>query len=156
MPTADDRVRGSLLGLAWGDAFGCPVESWRTAEIEQTYGDYTDLPAEYPFDRIAPQGPKQLKRLRPLGLYSDDTQQCLALLHVCLSPEGWSPARWGTLLVEGASCHACRGTGRNFSAAVARLRKGTPPERAANPTAGIGAVMRIGPIGALYRDDASR
>src|SRR5690349_5023471 len=112
MPTPEDRARGSLLGLAWGDAFGCPVESWRTADIEQVYGDYAELPAEYPFERIAPQGPKRLKRLRPLGLYSDDTQQCLALLQVCLSPEGWSPGAWGALLVEGAARRAWRGTGR--------------------------------------------
>ena len=153
MSEHDDRVAGSLWGLAWGDAFGCPIESWRTAEIEQVHGRYDELPTEYPFERIVPLGPKRLKRLRPLGLYSDDTQQALGLLQICLSEAGWSPRAWGGLLVEGHSRRAWRGTGRNFAAAVARLSKGVPPERAANPTAGIGAVMRIGPLGALLRDD---
>jgi hypothetical protein len=31
----DDRVRGSFLGLAWGDVFGCPVEGWRSGAIQQ-------------------------------------------------------------------------------------------------------------------------
>jgi hypothetical protein len=30
-----DRVRGSFLGLAWGDVFGCPVEGWRSAAISK-------------------------------------------------------------------------------------------------------------------------
>jgi hypothetical protein len=30
-----DRVRGSFLGLAWGDVFGCPVEGWRSGAIQQ-------------------------------------------------------------------------------------------------------------------------
>jgi hypothetical protein len=35
--TADEaeRVRGSFLGLAWGDVFGCPVEGWRAGAIRQ-------------------------------------------------------------------------------------------------------------------------
>jgi ADP-ribosylglycohydrolase len=148
-----DRIEGALWGLAWGDVLGCPIESWRSAEIEQVYGGYDDLPHEYPFERIAPLGLKRLKRLRPLGLYSDDTQQCLALLHVCLAEGGWSAQPWAGLLVEGRSRKAWRGTGRNFSAALSRLARGVPPESAANPTAGIGAVMRIGAVGALLRDD---
>lgn len=31
----EDRVRGSFLGLAWGDVFGCPVEGWRSGAIQQ-------------------------------------------------------------------------------------------------------------------------
>jgi ADP-ribosylglycohydrolase len=148
-----DRVEGALWGLAWGDVLGCPIESWRAAEIEQVFGRYDRLPDEYPFAQIAPLGLKRLKRLRPLGLYSDDTQQALALLQVCLAEGGWSARAWGGLLVEGRSRKAWRGTGRNFAAALARLARGVPPESSANPTAGIGAVMRIGPVGALLRDD---
>src|SRR5205085_1366463 len=91
-------------------------------------------------------------RLRPLGLYSDDTQQCLALLHVCLGPGGWSAPAWAALLVDGMHRKVWRGFGRNFRAAVSRLERGAIPQRSGSPTAGIGSVMRIGPLGALYRD----
>src|SRR5262249_39059162 len=154
MTPVEDRIRGSLLGLAWGDVFGCPVEGWRSGQIQAVYGTYGRLPDAYPLERIATRGPKTALRLRPLGLHSDDTQQGLALLHVCLAPGGWSKEAWAALLVEGMRRQAWRGYGRNFSAAVAKLARGVPPEQAGSPSAGIGAVMRIGPVGALFRDDA--
>jgi ADP-ribosylglycohydrolase len=150
-PSQADRIRGALLGLAWGDVFGCPVEGWRAAQIERVYGRYDRLPEEYPLARIAPLGKKALKHLRPLGLHSDDTQQALALVHVCLT--GWSPEAWAEGLLEGQRRGAWRGYGRNFAGALARLTKGDPPRRAGGTTAGVGATMRIGPLGALFWDD---
>jgi ADP-ribosyl-[dinitrogen reductase] hydrolase len=152
-PSLDSRVRGALLGLAWGDALGCPVEGWREADISAVYGRYEALPEAYSFEKIAPMGVKVLRRLRPLGLHSDDAQQALALLSICLSDEGWSPEAWGRLLVEGRRCRAWRGTGRNFDEALRKLAKGVPPRQSGSASAGIGAAMRIGPLGALYRDD---
>jgi ADP-ribosyl-[dinitrogen reductase] hydrolase len=149
--TLTDRIHGTLLGLAWGDVFGSPVESWRSADIQRVYDCYDALPDTYPLDRIAPLGLKTVQRLRPLGLHSDDTQQALALINVCLrSP--WSPAAWADWLVAGMQCRAWRGYGRNFSGAVDKLRRGLPPNRSGSTTAGIGSAMRIGPLGALYRD----
>jgi ADP-ribosylglycohydrolase len=156
MLTEQDRIKGSLLGLAWGDVFGCPVESWPPAQIAAIYGNYTELPQDHPLDRIAPLGKRVLKYLRPLGLHSDDTQQCLALLQVCLSPGGWSSAVWGQLLVQGMKQQAWRGYGRTFQFAVDRLQRGEKPKRSGSPSPGIGSVMRIGPVGALYRDHPDR
>ncbi|MBL8794651.1 MAG: ADP-ribosylglycohydrolase family protein [Planctomycetia bacterium] len=146
-----DRIRGTLLGLAWGDVLGCPVESWHSADIERVYGRYDGLPAGYPLDRIRPLGPRTVQRLRPLGLHSDDTQQALALINVCLRPP-WSVALWADWLVAGKRQRAWRGFGRNFSGAVSQLERGQLPSGAGSTTAGIGATMRIGPLGALYRD----
>jgi ADP-ribosyl-[dinitrogen reductase] hydrolase len=78
MTSIDDRKKGCLLGLAWGDVLGCPVEGWRDREISSVYGTYPGLPDAYPFEVIAAMGPRKVKRLRPLGLHSDDTQQALA------------------------------------------------------------------------------
>ena len=39
--------------------------------------------------------------MRPLGLYSTDTQQALALLNVCRAPDGWSAEKWSACLVQG-------------------------------------------------------
>jgi ADP-ribosylglycohydrolase len=151
MTSERDRIEGSLLGLAWGDVFGCPVEGWRAGQIQTVYGVYDRLPEQYPLEKIRPLGEKAVKRLRPLGLHSDDTQQALALVQVCLT--GWSPESWAALLVEGMKRGAWRGYGRNFTSAIHKLKRGVLPQQAGSPSAGIGAVMRIGPLGALYRDD---
>lgn len=140
-----EQKRGALLGLAWGDVLGCPVEGWREHEIKEVYGTYDDLPTQYRINKIPY---KRRKRLRPLGLYSDDTQQALALIHVI--SHGWSPERWGKLLVHGERSGAWRGIGRNFVAAVHQIRKGEDVRRTGSPSAGIGASMRIGPVGAWY------
>ena len=144
-----DRTRGALLGLVWGDVLGCPVEGWDTRAIRRVYGVYADLPAEYPWSQLAGASARTLRRLRPLGLHSDDTQQALALIQVCLAPGGWSVERWAACLVDGMVGRAWRDYGRNFADAVARLRQGIPPQRAGSRTAGIGAAMRCGPLGAL-------
>ena len=150
MPAWEDRARGTLLGLAWGDVLGCPIEGWRKDEIERVYGAYTSLPDDYPFDRI--QAAREVRRhLRPLGIHSDDTQQALALIAVCLGGP-WSPARWAEWLVVAMQRGALRGYGRNFQQAVHKLARGAPPEHAGSASAGMGAAMRIAPLGAIYRD----
>ncbi|HXG11533.1 MAG TPA: ADP-ribosylglycohydrolase family protein [Gemmataceae bacterium] len=154
MPAQRDQIRGSFLGLAWGDAFGSPVEGWQPETIRAVFGDYLQLPDEYPLGRITPLGKKVLQRLRPLGLHSDDTQQAMALINVCLS--GWSPEAWAEWLVAGRKKMAWRGYGRNFAAAVGKMAKGKPPRQTGTPTAGVGAAMRSAPLGALYRDDPER
>jgi ADP-ribosylglycohydrolase len=150
MPTWEDRARGTLLGLAWGDVLGCPIEGWRKDDIDAVYGAYTTLPVEYPLDRIQP-AREVRRRLRPLGIHSDDTQQALALIAVCLGGP-WSPARWAEWLVVAMQRGAMRGYGRNFQQAVHKLARGAPPEHAGSASAGMGAAMRIAPLGAIFRD----
>ncbi len=150
MPAWEDRARGTLLGLAWGDVLGCPIEGWRKDDIERVYGAYTSLPEEYPLDRIQPTREVR-RRLRPLGIHSDDTQQALALIAVCLGGP-WSPARWAEWLVVAMQRGALRGYGRNFQQAVHKLARGSPPEHAGSASAGMGAAMRVAPLGAIYRD----
>lgn len=147
-----DRAAGSLLGLAWGDAFGCPVEGWTPAQIRDHYGSYDLLPDRYPAS-VATLDASRRAGLRPLGIHSDDTQQALALVAVVLG--GWSTERWAAWLVAGAEADAWRGTGPNFTAAVAALRAGVPPTASGSPSAGIGAAMRSGPLGALLHDAPS-
>ena len=143
------RQRGSLLGLAWGDALGCPVEFWDTADVRQVYGAYADLPAAIPFACL-PAREDIWAHLRPLGLHSDDTQQALALIQACLAPGGWRIDAWADLLVRGEKRRAWRGTGRFFRQAVAALQNGASPWQSGTPSAGVGASMRIAPLGALY------
>jgi len=155
MISIEDRIKGSLFGLAWGDIFGCPIEGWKEGEIFKVFKIYKQLPEEYPFDKISfNMGRKYLKKLRPLGLHSDDTQQCLALLNCCISSNyKWNKFFWCKFLKQGMATHAWRGFGKNFSLSVSNLKKGIEPERSGSPSSGIGAAMRIGPLGSLYRDN---
>ena len=142
-------MRGALLGLAWGDALGCPIEYWTKYEIEQAYGAYAELPVAYPFERIS-DDPRVRNHLRPLGLHSDDTQQALTLVHACTHPGGWNLNWWTQLLVQGDKARAWRGTGKNFRSAVKNFALGVDPLQAGEGSAGIGAAMRVAPLGALY------
>lgn len=153
--TEEQRARGAVLGLAWGDVLGCPVEGWREADITRHYGRYETLPAAYP-DSVNQLPPRRRRRLRPLGLHSDDTQQALALLGAALDPAGWSVENWVRWLVAGSQAGAWRGTGGNFNSAVAALRRGVPPHRSGSASAGIGAAMRAGPTGAALRSQPQR
>lgn len=145
------RARGVLLGLAYGDALGCPIESWQPQTIADVYGLYDSLPRNYPLERIRQVDARLLRRLRPLGLHSDDTQQALALTWCTLA--GFEVAEFARWLVEGMQAHAWRGFGGNFARAVRRLAKGIAPRLAGSPSAGIGAAMRIAPVGMVLRDD---
>lgn len=147
MTSTEQRIQGSFLGLAWGDIFGCPIETWRKHEIQSVFGDYQNLPMQYPIELIPLH---KRKRLRPLGLHSDDTQQAMALIQVCDQEQRWDLSVWRSLLVEGSKTGAWRGVGRNYVDAVRKMSKGVPVQQAGSSSSGIGAAMRVGPLGAIF------
>ncbi|UWE04972.1 ADP-ribosylglycohydrolase family protein [Laceyella sacchari] len=130
-----------------GRCTGMPCRGMAQWEIEEVYGQYSELPTAYPVDKIAE---KKRRRLRPHGLHSDDTQQAMALVQFCLAAGGWNRDAWKSILVQGMKQGAWRGVGRFFTEALHRMRKGERGEHAGSPSAGMGAAMRIGPLGALY------
>ena len=73
-----DRVRGCLLGLAVGDALGAPLEGLSPQQIKTHYGRVTNY-----VDGVLAWKRKP-HRWRMPGLYTDDTQQALALCDVLL------------------------------------------------------------------------
>lgn len=149
--TIDDRKRGTLWGLAWGDAFGAPIESWPADEIATTFGAYPALPTSYAQVKMS-----RRKRMRPPGIHTDDTQQALTLLAVCLDEDGFSPAAWATALLRGRTLRSWRGTGKQFENALTRLEEGRAPREAGSPSAGIGAAMRTAVLGGLLANERER
>lgn len=145
MTTHDDRARGCLWGLAWGDAFGAPIEGWPAEDISAAFGAYEALPTSYAQVKMS-----RRKRQRPPGLHTDDTQQAVTLLAVCLSEGGFSPEAWGRALVRGRVLSSWRGTGKQFENAVTRLEAGAPERSTGSPSAGIGAAMRTAVLGGLW------
>src|SRR5579859_2647138 len=143
-----DRARGSLLGLAVGDALGAPLEGLTAQQIRAHYEkvvDYVDGVTAWK---------KKPYRWRLPGLYSDDTQQALVLSEVLLECGRIDPERVAELYLElatpeGGFLGAHRGVGRSFRQVIDDLKRGRSPRTTGQDSAGVGAAMRIAPV-ALY------
>ncbi len=147
-----DRVRGCLLGLAVGDALGAPLEGLTTQQIKTHYGrvkNYVDGVQAWK---------RKPYRWRLRGLYSDDTQQALALCDVLIDHRRIEPQRLAELYLalatpKGSFVGGHRGIGRTFRQVLIDLERGVPPRRSGQKTAGIGAAMRIAPVPLYFDDD---
>ena len=146
-PTLRDRFRGSLLGLATGDALGTTVEFQRP-------GSFT------PVTTITGGGCFKL----PRGAWTDDTSLALCLAESLIestAPEGWDPhdqmeryVRWwrhGHL----SSVGRCFDIGGTTRSALARFEETGDP--LAGPTsarsAGNGSIMRLAPVPLRFHRD---
>src|SRR5262249_27417128 len=143
-----DRARGCLLRLAVGDALGAPLEGLSAQQIRAHYGHVTD------YVDGARAWKKKPYRWRLPGLYSDDTQQALALADVLLECGRVDPDRLAELYLalatpKGSYLGAHRGIGRSFRLVLADLERGASPRQTGQASAGVGAAMRIAPV-ALY------
>jgi ADP-ribosyl-[dinitrogen reductase] hydrolase len=147
-----DRVRGCLLGLAVGDALGAPLEGLSGQQIKSHYGrvrNYVDGVQAWK---------RKPYRWRLHGLYSDDTQQALALCDILLDHQRVDQDRLADLYIalatpKGSFVGAHRGIGRSFRQVLAALERGVPPNLTGQPTAGIGAAMRIAPVPLYFGDE---
>ena len=147
-----DRVRGCLLGLAVGDALGAPLEGLSPQQIKTHYGRVTNY-----VDGVVAWKRKP-HRWRMPGLYTDDTQQALALCDVLLECRRIDQDRladlyMGLMTPKGPFSGAHRGIGRSFRHVLSSLEQGVPPNLAGQPTAGIGAAMRIAPVALYFGDE---
>jgi ADP-ribosylglycohydrolase len=148
--SARERIRGCLLGLAVGDAYGAPLEFLRRREI---------------LDQFGPDGPAELATWggHPGGCFTDDTQMSIATARGLLDwrkESGWAPratidhaalaqAIWQRYL-EWHRSREWQGRGPG-SACLQALSSGKP---VAN-SKGCGGVMRVAPLGcAGLRDGA--
>ena len=89
-----DRVRGCLLGMAVGDALGAPLEGLSAQQIKTHYGrvrNYVDGVQAWK---------RKPYRWRMRGLYSDDTQQALALCDILLDYGRVDPERLADLYLS--------------------------------------------------------
>src|SRR3954471_16120115 len=121
-----DRVRGCLVGLAVGDALGAPLEGLSAQQIRAHYGVVVDYVGG------ARAWKKKPYRWRLPGLYSDDTQQALALCDVLLEKRRLDSDRLADLYLrlatpKGAYVGAHRGVGRSFRQVLIELERGVPP-----------------------------
>lgn len=140
-----DRIIGSVVGLAVGDALGAPVEGWSAERISTRFGtlqEYADTG-------------------RLPGAYTDDTQQALCVVDGLLEHGAFDPEVLGRKFIElaqpipkvrGRYFGAFRGTGPGFRQAVRRLAKGASWKESGTVSAGNGSAMRVGPLGAFHHN----
>lgn len=147
--TRVNRAQGCLLGMAVGDALGGPLEGLSAQQIHAHYGtvdDYVDGAVAWK---------RKPHRWRLAGLYTDDTQQALAVCDVLLESEKLDAARlvdFYLKLAEPASTYmgSHRGVGKSFHNVLKCLNEQIAPSRTGQPSAGIGAAARIAPIPLYY------
>ena len=145
-PSARDRFRGCLLGLAAGDALGTTLEFRPPGTFE-------------PIDDMVGGGPF---RLRP-GQWTDDTSMALCLAESLLECGGFDAAdqmrryvRWRSEGYLSSTGH-CFDIGNTVSAALSRfVRDGDPYAGSTDPrSAGNGSLMRLAPVPMFYAGDAA-
>jgi len=136
-----DRYRGSLVGLAVGDALGTTVEFKRPGTFEPV----TDITGGGPFG-LAP------------GEWTDDTSMALCLAASLLEQQGFDPndqmqryVRWYREGYFSCTGH-CFDIGNTVAAALGRFEKnGDPYAGSKDPsTAGNGSIMRLAPVALFF------
>lgn len=160
MNTLQDRIRGSLIGGAIGDALGYPVEFTNISEIQYRYG-------ERGITRL------DTKRYRSRGLdqadkavVSDDTQMtlftangilnaktnaiplkdgiCEAYVEWYLTQEGVKSPKYNKCWIGALpELNCCRAPGTTCMTSLANIYHGITP---VNDRKGCGGVMRVAPI----------
>jgi ADP-ribosylglycohydrolase len=132
-----DRYRGTLLGLAVGNALGLPVEGWSRADIQQRH-------------------PGGIRDIDPVEIklpWDDDLAQAVILCDAIIEHDTLQNDDLAARLIEWYESNG-RGMGSQTRAVISALKLGMLPseaarlvwERAGNEPAGNGAVMRCAPV----------
>lgn len=142
-----ERFRGSLLGLACGDAVGTTVEF----RSRGSFPEVTDMVGGGPFGLRA-------------GEWTDDTSMALCLATSLVETGGFDPVdqmrryvRWAD---EGylSSNGRCFDIGTTVAGALGRFkRSGEPFSGSTDPfSAGNGCIMRLAPVPMFFHRDPER
>jgi ADP-ribosyl-[dinitrogen reductase] hydrolase len=142
----EDRFRGSLLGLATGDALGTTLEFTTPGSFSSIY----DMVGEGPF------------RLKP-GQWTDDTSMALCLGESLVECKAFDPAdqmkRYLRWYREGylSSTGVCFDIGNTVREALEHFERSHNPNCGSTDpkSAGNGSIMRLTPVPLLYARDAA-
>ncbi len=139
--TQHERYRGSLLGLAVGDALGAPLEGMPPGSFALVEG-------------MMGGGAHGLKA----GYWTDDTSMALCLAESLIEKEGFDPVdqleRYVRWYREGylSSTGECFGIGNTTRGAILRFEETREPYRGSTDPgrAGNGSIMRLAPVPLFY------
>ena len=145
--TLKERVIGSMLGLAIGDALGAPIEFERPGNFE-------------PITRYRSGGPFLLES----GTWTDDTSLALCLAQSLIDCKGFDPidqlVKYCKWWEEGymSATGNCFDIGNTTSAALREFKQTGQPYPLITTNdgfAGNGSLMRLAPIPLFYHGDLS-
>lgn len=157
------KFRGSILGLAIGDALGYPCEFRTREKIIAAFppAGVTDLVSLD--DPRWPHYPIIVGSTQPPGIYSDDTQMTVALAKGLLDTGPDAPLdelmqAIGRRFVDWSkSPDNNRAPGGTCMTGCQRLASGVPwRESGVANSKGCGSAMRVAPLGLVYADDIDR
>lgn len=144
-----NKVVGTLVGVALGDAMGMPSEMWSRRKVKQRFGVITEfLPG--PDDHFIVKGFKA-------GTITDDTSQTLKICDAIISNEGKVDAasiahailEWA----EETGAFENNYLGPSSQKALLSMKDGTSVTEAGGTGDTNGAAMRVAPIGMITKAD---
>ncbi len=151
-----DKSCGVMLGATLGDALGAPVEGLKPAHIKTLFKILDDY---VPVEKLLKKG---IRHYRQAGLYTDDTQQMLAVCDAIIAKENFSTDDIAQIFIEmckddtAGGFGVFRGTGRFFRYTMNDLLAAIPWERVPGNTAGCMAAVRIPAVAIKFSDDPVR
>jgi len=140
-----DRARGTLLGLACGDALGRPVEFSSASAIAAEHGQLDEMVGQGTWNQ-------------PAGTITDDTEQALCVARSLVDQQAFDPADIAARFVDWYDSGPFD-IGRMTMKSLSRLKHGDDWSEAgqhvweASPegqNAGNGSVMRCAPLAIPY------
>ncbi|MBI5299652.1 MAG: ADP-ribosylglycohydrolase family protein, partial [Deltaproteobacteria bacterium] len=151
----EERVKGSVIGGAIGDALGHPTEFLNLEQIRERYG------AQGVRDFVLVKSPSGETRFIG-GTYTDDTQMTLAVANALLDTEagyqGDLAGAFSRRFVEWLdSPDNNRAPGNACLNGCNQLKRGIPwYESGTENSKGCGAAMRVAPIGIVYHQQPEK
>lgn len=156
---AMNQARGAMLGMAVGDALGAPLEGLGPHQIKTHYGVVRHYVDGYRAWR------RKKERWRLPGLYTDNTQQALAVAETLIEcgemravhlAELWKKMYRTNVDSSSTTFQSGvhRNISRNFKKTLEMLKAGNSHSEVSQPSAGLGAAVRVVPLAVAYRTDS--
>ncbi|SER64307.1 ADP-ribosylglycohydrolase family protein [Parafannyhessea umbonata] len=141
------RVRGALIGCAYGDAFGMPTEMMTRELLDRAFpGGVMRLEPSSRLDFFG--------RQFPAGTVTDDTQNTVLVCQAIVEGQGeFETERYLGLLRRWVARNADRAAmvlGPSTARALRALDDGVPLDQAGRMGTTNGSAMKVGPIGIVY------
>ena len=137
-----NKIKGALIGIAWGDAMGMPGEMWTMSDIREKLGHVTDFCSGHPDNFIS----AKLRR----GEVTDDTINSILIVEMLCETGGKvDPMVFIEKLEKWISTSekSSAVVGPSTARAIEQLKAGVPMNKTGTRGNTNGGAMKILPVG---------